>query len=33
MQVSGARAVQVFWVYTNRPDDVIEEVTRKWEER
>jgi hypothetical protein len=33
MQVRGTRAVQVFWVYTNRPDDVIEEITRKWDKR
>jgi hypothetical protein len=33
MQVRGVHAVQVFWVYTNRPDEVIEEITRKWEER
>jgi len=25
--------VQVFWLYTTRPDDVIEEITRKWGER
>jgi len=33
MQVRGTHAVQVFWLYTTRPDDVIEEVTRKWVER
>jgi hypothetical protein len=33
MQVRGANAVQLFWVYTNRPDEVIEEITRQWEER
>ena len=33
MQVRGTHAIQVFYVYTNRPDDVIEEITRKWEER
>ena len=30
MQVRGTHAVQVFWLYTNRPEDVIEEITRKW---
>jgi len=33
MQVRGANAVQLFWVYTNRPDEVIAEITRQWEER
>jgi hypothetical protein len=33
MQVRGTHAIQIFWVYTNRPDEVIEEITRKWEER
>ncbi len=33
MQVRGAHAVQIFWLYTTRPDDVIEEITRKWEAR
>jgi hypothetical protein len=33
MQVRGVHAVQLFWLYTNRPDDVIEEITRKWDER
>jgi len=33
MQVRGAHAVQVFWLYATRPDDVVEEVTRKWNER
>jgi hypothetical protein len=33
MQVRGTHAVQVFWVYTTRPDEVIEEITRKWEAR
>ena len=33
MQVRGTHAVQVFWVYTTRPDEVIEEITRKWETR
>ncbi len=30
MQVRGAHAVQVFYLYTTRPDDVIAEITRKW---
>jgi hypothetical protein len=33
MQVRGTHAVQVFWLYTNRPDEVIAEVTQKWNER
>jgi hypothetical protein len=33
MQVRGTHAVQVFWIYTNRPDDVTQEITRKWDER
>ena len=33
MQVRGTHAVQLFWVYTNRPDEVIAEITQKWEER
>jgi hypothetical protein len=33
MQVRGTHAVQVFWLYTTRPEDVIEEITRKWDER
>ena len=33
MQVRGAHAVQVFWLYTTRPEEVIEEITRKWQER
>jgi hypothetical protein len=33
MQVRGTNAVQLFWVYTNRPDEVIEEITRQWDAR
>ena len=33
MQVRGTHAVQIFWLYTNRPDDVIEELTAKWDQR
>jgi hypothetical protein len=33
MQVRGTHAVQIFWLYTNRPDDVIAEITIKWNER
>ena len=33
MQVRGTHAVQVFWVYTTRPEDVIEEITQKWNTR
>jgi hypothetical protein len=30
MQVRGTHAVQIFWLYTTRPDDVIAEIERKW---
>jgi hypothetical protein len=30
MQVRGTHAVQVFWLYTTRPEDVVEEITEKW---
>jgi hypothetical protein len=30
MQVRGTHAVQIFWLYTTRPDDVIAEITKKW---
>ena len=33
MQVRGNSAVQIFFVYTGRPDDVMREITEKWEER
>lgn len=33
MQVRGTHAIQIFWLYTSRPDDVIEEITRKWDAR
>jgi hypothetical protein len=33
MQVRGTNAVQTFGVYTTQPEDVIEEITRKWEAR
>ena len=33
MQVRGTNAVQVFWLYTTRPEMVIEEITRIWENR
>ena len=33
MQVRGTNAVQTFWVYTTRPDEVIAEITRKWDAR
>ena len=33
MQVRGTHAVQIFWLYTNRPDEVIDEITKKWNER
>jgi hypothetical protein len=33
MQVRGTHAVQVFYLYTTRPDEAIEEITKKWLER
>jgi len=33
MQVRGTHAVQIFWLYTIRPDAVITEITKKWNER
>jgi hypothetical protein len=33
MQVRGNSAVQIFFVYTNRPDDVIRKITQKWQDR
>jgi hypothetical protein len=33
MQVRGTHAVQVFWLYTTRLEDVIQEITKKWDER
>jgi hypothetical protein len=33
MQVRGVHAIQVFWLYTTRPGDVIEEIEKKWAER
>jgi hypothetical protein len=33
MQVRGTHAVQVFYVYTTRPEEVIEEITGKWNTR
>ena len=33
MQVRGNSAVQIFFVYTGRPDDVMREITEKWEAR
>jgi hypothetical protein len=32
MQVRGTHAVQIFWLYTIRPEDVITEITNKWNE-
>ncbi len=31
MQVRGTHAVQVFWVYTTRPEETISEITARWE--
>lgn len=33
MQVRGTNAVQTFWVYTTSPDEVVAEITGKWEIR
>jgi hypothetical protein len=33
MQVRGAFAVQIFWLYTTQPQETIAEITRKWESR
>jgi hypothetical protein len=33
MQVRGAHAVQVFWLYTTSPEAVIEAITHAWENR
>jgi hypothetical protein len=33
MQVRGNSAVQIFFVYTDRPDDVMREITGHWNER
>jgi hypothetical protein len=33
MQVRGAHAVQIFWLYTTRPEDTIAEITAKWDQR
>ena len=30
MQVRGTHAVQIFWLYTTRPEDVVREITGKW---
>jgi hypothetical protein len=30
MQVRGTHAIQIFWLYTTRPDEVSEEITGKW---
>jgi hypothetical protein len=31
MQVRGATAVQIFWLYTTRPEEVIREIEGKWQ--
>ena len=33
MQVRGTHAVQVFWVYTTRPEDAISDITARWDQR
>jgi hypothetical protein len=33
MQVRGANAVQVFWLYTTEPQAAMNEITKAWEAR
>ncbi len=33
MQVRSSIAVQVFWLYTTRPEETIAEITKKWDTR
>ena len=33
MQVRGTHAIQIFWLYTTRPDDAIAEIEQKWNQR
>lgn len=33
MQIRGTHAIQIFWLYTTRPDDAIREIEMKWNER
>ncbi len=33
MQVRGSAAVQIFWLYTTKPEATIAEITKKWEMR
>jgi hypothetical protein len=33
MQVRGVHAIQVFWLYTTRPDDAIIDIEKKWDAR
>ena len=33
MQVRGANAIQIFWLYTTRPEDAISEIESKWDQR
>jgi len=33
MQVRGTGAVQIFWLYTTRPEETIAEITKQWEAR
>jgi hypothetical protein len=33
MQVRGINAIQVFWIYTTSPNDAIDEIQKKWDER
>lgn len=33
MQVRGTNAVQLFWVYTTEPEQVMQEIMTKWQAR
>ena len=33
MQVRGTNAIQIFWLYTTRPDDAMEEIRKHWDAR
>jgi len=32
MQVRGTHAVQILWLYTTQPEEVIAEITKKWKD-
>jgi len=33
MQVRGVHAIQIFWLYTTRPEDAMREIQKQWDER